>query len=354
MPSLYDILFHLVVSTSETSFFQNYLSLAPIVLIVYDYFLTFDKEVRLLWSRKLHRAAAVLFILIRFDLLGYVVAVLLGLATCPTPRSSQFGAHQYSPESLLPCVVANGLSAIGLFMLSIVLTAIVSTMRVYAVSGKNKYVTILTLFLGIVSAATGFYEAQAESYLYPTSRISAIASDVVVLAATWRNTFHTMKLKLRGQSVERRITWYFLRDGTFYFSAMVILNVIDIFSSRWTGRFTSAPDIFTRTMTYPLSVLFLSRLLINLREASHSSGSPSERSGFLDVHDPPTEDETIVFASEQAGGMESHDTSITGSFSPDIIEGSALTDAYATGQGTASTQDENMIDVSKTLARHRH
>ncbi|KAH9914957.1 uncharacterized protein B0H18DRAFT_1043442 [Fomitopsis serialis] len=123
-----------------------YLGLAPIALIIYDYLLTLDVEIQLLWSQKLPRAAVLLSVLIRLVLLWIVVISLLQFTPCFLNDAVSRLSFTIAREISLVLTV---MSAYFVPAISMILTAIVSTMRVYAVTMRNKYVTLLALCLGI-------------------------------------------------------------------------------------------------------------------------------------------------------------------------------------------------------------
>ncbi|KAH9921840.1 uncharacterized protein B0H18DRAFT_1121145 [Fomitopsis serialis] len=105
------------------------------------------------------------------------------------------------------------------------------------------------------------------------------------------------------------LSWYLMRDGTFYFIIMLVLNVVDI-------PFFAHADVqlFLSTTIYPLSVLLLSRLLLNLRDAAYTSTTSKTSSGFVDVPSLCTPS-SVVFARESTGADPE---------SPDIFESPRL------------------------------
>lgn len=54
------------------------------------------------------------------------------------------------------------------------------------------------------------------------------------------------------------------------------------------------------TSAHSLSLLLISRLLLNLRRATCSSGASSETSGFLDVHSPDEREHSSMFFDHEA------------------------------------------------------
>ncbi|KAH9914956.1 uncharacterized protein B0H18DRAFT_1215747 [Fomitopsis serialis] len=111
------------------------------------------------------------------------------------------------------------------------------------------------------------------------------------------------------------LSWYLMRDGTFYFVIMLTLNIVDI-----VVVVSTQTDMLTSTMISPLSVFFLARLLLNLRAAAHSSGASSGNSGFLDVSSPRGTS-TLNFAGEPV--EDDTDTELTTIISPsrDLTDG---------------------------------
>ncbi|KAH9926057.1 uncharacterized protein B0H18DRAFT_1007721 [Fomitopsis serialis] len=94
--------------------------------------------------------------------------------------------------------------------------------------------------------------------------ISNMLVDVVVIIVTWVYTFHIVKVQGRKILWTRRsISWILLRDGTIYFLAIFILNLIIFVIGVWFNTLN-----YLSNLSLPLQLVLVSRLVINLREAS--------------------------------------------------------------------------------------
>ncbi|KAH9829103.1 uncharacterized protein C8Q71DRAFT_863546 [Rhodofomes roseus] len=87
-----------------------------------------------------------------------------------------------------------------------------------------------------------------------------MAADALVFIVTWRRTYHVARLS-RQANVQASLSTLLLRDGVVYFASLFILNCICIatYFSTSTGM---------TYITVSLSSIILSRMLLNLREAS--------------------------------------------------------------------------------------
>ncbi|KAH9921841.1 uncharacterized protein B0H18DRAFT_1019322 [Fomitopsis serialis] len=287
---------------AESTLISNYITIAPLALIIYDSVLTFDKEIQVFWSRKLPRAAYLLFALMRLTLIGLVVSSFPLIVGCHVPY-----------DAVQRCAILYAISNYAILGMSMLLTAIISAMRVYAVTSRNWVLTSLTLSFALVPVVCLPFLIQDLPNVDSVSRICAIASDVVVIGTTWRNTFYVVKFRLRDHwPPQPTLSWYLLRDGTAYFVVMLILNIVDLFLFIFTGD-----DTVTFLLIYPLSAFFLWRLLFNLREAAYTSGGLDGTSGFLDVPSR-AKSSTVVFADAPVEDDDPHlPTTSSGNISDD-------------------------------------
>ncbi|KZT73438.1 hypothetical protein DAEQUDRAFT_470166 [Daedalea quercina L-15889] len=92
--------------------------------------------------------------------------------------------------------------------------------------------------------------------------ICNVLADVVVIVATWAYIFKTVRLQ-GWRRWSHSIAWLLLRDGTIYFLAVFCLNLIVCIIGIWFGNL-----VYLVNLNPPLQLILISRLLINLREAS--------------------------------------------------------------------------------------
>ncbi|KZT66173.1 hypothetical protein DAEQUDRAFT_798175 [Daedalea quercina L-15889] len=146
------------------------------------------------------------------------------------------------------------------------LLAAISALRVYALSGRDWRLSALVFVLLIVRIV---YQIAATVYI--ASLASSSAADAIVFIITWRCTYHVIRLA-RQENIKASLSSLLLRDdaaGTIYFALLFIMNCLCIV--------TYLLEVFTGLsyLAIALSSIVLSRLLLNLLEASLSADSVS-------------------------------------------------------------------------------
>ncbi|CCL99323.1 uncharacterized protein FIBRA_01339 [Fibroporia radiculosa] len=190
-------------------------------------------------------------------------------------------------------------------------TAAVATLRVFALTGKNWWISGLTLVLALVPVATNLFQdtvsSIGSSYVLwvpacqmsvtmseamanrctpfgfaTATRICAIGSDALVVASAWYYLYHADKANSKMLLSRSIISYLILRDGTIYFmyvetprngssdeidggnySVFLVLNVINIVVYWQNGWEVGSVPIFV----LPISAILTTRLLLHLREA---------------------------------------------------------------------------------------
>ncbi|KAH9830297.1 uncharacterized protein C8Q71DRAFT_862591 [Rhodofomes roseus] len=257
----------------HTEFVAKCLAAAALALALYEYILTLSNEVALFWTAKASSASAsaLLFFSVRVILLAIAATNIAG---------------NYVPDAvatLTGCKSYNIWDA-TLTMLGYGMIAVISAIRVFAVTSRNWPLSLVTLALGLAPVVINIYLLTTAYYLVepvPTTTICAVLSTLSMNSAN-----HAKKGILTGS-----LSWYLLRDGTLYFSVILVLNLIDILLW-WFDRIQ-----FFTTLIFPLSLILLSRLLMNLRQAAYtdvaigSISSPTRSSGS----DLPTQMSDVLF-----------------------------------------------------------
>ncbi|KAH9829882.1 uncharacterized protein C8Q71DRAFT_788942 [Rhodofomes roseus] len=255
-------------------FVINCCGAAAAALLVFDYVLTFEQEVNFIWSST-NYVYVLLFLANRLAMLGMTVGSVLNMLPW---------------YSILSCTVVNW-SLAGFQILTLLLWAIVSTLRVYAVSNRDWGFTILTLLLGLTPVATNIY-ANIEATFFPvpsyaycygqteytvvlanrleiTTRACLIASDALVLLIAWYQ-LHTSLYNVARVSVKSTLATYLLRDGTFYFLVLLVLNICQVITDFDRGVFYNPLPYFSN----PITSIIISRFLLGIRRlalATHDS-----------------------------------------------------------------------------------
>ncbi|KAI0352861.1 hypothetical protein OH77DRAFT_1427975 [Trametes cingulata] len=251
--------------TAETFQVESYCDMATFSLIFYEYFITFDRELGLVWRRKF-TAATVLFLLNRYmALLKYPIYIV--------------DMFQVSDETLIPssCRVSNVLSMV-LEVLPYFVWLAFSVLRVYAICGHNWRFGLLVAIPGSFPLASNMYlytQSHDANYPEPIGCLwlsviptdvyhAVILTDVLVLCLTWWRTYDVRKAAAHA-NIKMSLSALMLRDGM----VLLVLNTFHIAFSL-TGRFT-----WTITFEEPLTTILVSRFLLNLREADGKTGPNS-------------------------------------------------------------------------------
>ncbi|KAL1937385.1 hypothetical protein VTO73DRAFT_13791 [Trametes versicolor] len=214
---------------------SNYINVAVPTLLAYDALLCIGKEVRYVWrSPKKERKRSV----------GHKVR------TC----------H---------CIVFSWLSYV-LEVLTLLGPAVFTTLRVYALSGRNVIVTGLVLVLSmgpfLVNVSTMYQEVPI-NLPPPFGCSSRYATNTIAVVVTWwraRTARQITTHVLRRSSLEK-ILW---ENGNIYFCTLVAMNIGDMIIV--VLSLTARPDEYTSIIAFvdPISSILSSRFLLALYETN--------------------------------------------------------------------------------------
>lgn len=266
----------------ELGFVQNYCMVAMAALVLYEHAITFSQEVDLIWTRK-KTGATVLYIMNRCCTIGLALAMILLLPNWSTSTS---------------CEAVNLLLPIFQLALAIVWAAFSAT-RVYAIGGRAWQLAIVTFALGLVPVGLNLFSdiryvyttAYIPSFgtvcnnipLFSTStnvillcvaRASLITSDLIVLTVTWVKTYRIKQEAVEANMKTTTVT-LLLRDGTFYFIVLLVINVLHLTLSL-TNVFSDVTYFSTA-----MSSVIVSRFLLNLRQVHMEDNYPDEQPSFV-------------------------------------------------------------------------
>ncbi|KAH9927694.1 uncharacterized protein B0H18DRAFT_875458, partial [Fomitopsis serialis] len=166
-----------------------------IAVIFYDHIITFTEEVQLIWSRRLTGASWV-FLANRLLLLVYGVALLV--------------------QDVLSYIHSDDTEAHAASL------AVFSTLRAYAISGRNILITSSVLSFGLAPVCMNIvtiFRVQLTTFVsvYCLAGASAILSDSIVIGTTWHSTYLIRK-QAREARVQAPLVMLILRDGTTLYS----------------------------------------------------------------------------------------------------------------------------------------
>jgi len=247
---------------------SKYYLLASVVTLFFDYFLTFDLEVKSLWKRPL-TGPSVLFLLNRYYPL-LVYGVVLTSVYDPFWDAKTCEAFKF-----FPFIAAH---------LSEAMLGIIVILRLFALYGRSYRVLSLLLLVYIVQLTLGGWASVTVVRATDLPRGSgcivtvpkefinrfallwgfAAIFDTLVFGLT---TYRTLHLWTSG--LKFRLTTLFLRDGVIYFAVMFSAKLLNflLFWTAVTANLVTLNWAFNNVIT----VIMVNRLVLNLREeASHT------------------------------------------------------------------------------------
>ncbi|KAH9921849.1 uncharacterized protein B0H18DRAFT_1019385 [Fomitopsis serialis] len=247
-----------------------------------------SSEVELYWCQRGAPVNKAVFFLLRMSILGTVLANIL-TSSCEAAYTSNTAFW---------------------FIGTLVITA-VTAIRVYVINEGKWTWTAVTLILNSFNIGWNGYTTYATSYQlvmsgdswaceiseampaelntihgltrlhvsWPRfqgsllSLICGMLADMVLIIVTWVCTFHHVRAQRRTRLWSRSIAWLLFRDGRYYLPlligiAMFSLNLVVCVIGAWSNNLT-----WISNFILPLQLVLMTRLLINLREASRSGGN---------------------------------------------------------------------------------
>ncbi|RPD56564.1 hypothetical protein L226DRAFT_455382 [Lentinus tigrinus ALCF2SS1-7] len=273
-------------------FFQlNCALIAEAIVIFYEYLITFDSEIRLVWSRRI-TGASVLFFLNRY------IMLLQNVITVPS----------FVPISNTACR-ALGWMDIILSLLPYFVWNAFSTLRTYALCGRDRRIPALVCLLLCGPVVANLYNIPYQKpanspppyncgvansitlaiTVVLVSRLSSIAADAIVISVTWWTTYKIKKTAVLN-NVKTSLVDLLLRDGSVYFCTMLVFNVLHIVVN-------FAEEVsFMGDIADVITSILVSRFIINLRDLD-------SRDLLEQSHSGSTAGGTVVFASNLIESM---------------------------------------------------
>ncbi|KIM64891.1 hypothetical protein SCLCIDRAFT_1212996 [Scleroderma citrinum Foug A] len=279
-------------------------------LLLYDYTLTFAREIELFWKRPIKSWTFALFVANRYiSVLGHV----------PTEVYSFWSPATSSDYSRCkPTHLANQ----WIIVVVQVIGSIIMTMRVYVLYPHNRPVLILllALWLGIIvvgcwavfssndtsSGSTDFvpptqltgnvgcpngsYLSSEQGMYIAIAWSGQLLYDFVVFLLTLVGSLRIRKEGTRSRSIIDIL----LRDGSLYFAVMCAANVANVTVLLVE---TNALKSSATTLINAISAILISRLMLNLRDPKVTNPMGSS---LL-----PLSHSNMVFASPRAGAVTS-------------------------------------------------
>lgn len=257
-------------------FTEAYLLNSCLVLIVYEYVITFGDEVVTVWKRKMN-ATSLLLISVRWAMLFNAILM-------------------HIPAKASTCQGVAILTTIPV-LIGFVQTALFSALRVFAIWNRSYFWALLVLVLGLAPFITNVYARAIAQYQYMTgiitacaviepltlqqnkillytTRASLIAADLIVLVLTWIRTFSQLRESWRLK-LPSSVSGLLLRDGTCFFIALLATNIAQMA----TANTRVAPMSVVINVLPPILV---NRFILNLR--SFDAASSASQAVTADAH----------------------------------------------------------------------
>lgn len=265
-------------------------------LIIYDFVLTIEEAKNLIGSHKI--IPSFLFVSNQLVLLSYAIINILGILSWNSGKSC--------------AAIQIGFSVLYVIMIGI--SATIAALRLYAVSGKNWPLAAFVLALGLVPFGTnlaGFYDNEYDLVVkvgsfstcdevsnFPqmeltrmliAARTCTLASDVIVLVVTWIKMHCFIREYSELHSSRPTFSGLLLRDGTFYFIAIFLLNAIVLIIDFVPGL----GDVWFSVVVilYTMPSIFVSRFLLSINEVEYATtlasiaGTQSSNIAFASVNE---------------------------------------------------------------------
>ncbi|RPD56460.1 hypothetical protein L227DRAFT_614597 [Lentinus tigrinus ALCF2SS1-6] len=218
-------------------------------LVLYDQLLTFDRELRLVWRRKV-TGATVLFVLNRYLLLARFLVV--------------FASYNISSQEGYACLSRQqGDTAPYLVW------AAFASLRVYALTDHVWWLAVIVFFASSMPAATNTYVYTVtliNSFIRPFNCVTSPQVPQSLYLPTWRVA--------RSAAIKTSFAATILRDGTVYFLTFLTINVLHlVFSLK--GFFTDSIVIFQD----PIISILVSRFILDLRDVDRSGNPTTTHAG---------------------------------------------------------------------------
>ncbi|PCH35966.1 hypothetical protein WOLCODRAFT_28241 [Wolfiporia cocos MD-104 SS10] len=262
----------------------NYCNTATAVLVVYEHIITFDLEVLAIWRYRM-TGPTILLLFNRYVLLLTAMSNVFDVFTWTSDQT-------YKSTSCEAQVVVSAVT----YVLSIVIAAGFSALRVYAIAGRKWFWALLALLMGLVPAATNMYLFISKSHSYVvyllgipqcwqaipfsdsafarlviTTRTCAIVSDLVVIVATWTYARPWAKYASSNQ-IKTPLMLMIVRDGE-TIEVLLILNIAQM-AIKGVSYSTSGAIYDYITFFIPaISLILISRFMFNLRQYDDEGNS---------------------------------------------------------------------------------
>ncbi|KAI0820547.1 hypothetical protein BC628DRAFT_1397099 [Trametes gibbosa] len=250
----------------------NSCGIATTTLFVYDYILCLGREYQYVWKSGKSKASRFLYFYIRYmSLLHFTMAL-----------------STISPVSNTSCTFLIW-SGVGVELLNLVGPAVLTALRTYVLSGKNKLLGGAALASGLtpflVNAIIAYQTPPAnlappqnciQVYtgsvalnvgLSVCSRTCAIIADFIAIVVTWRAT-RASRLVLRDTFRQPSLEHVMWTNGNIYFFTLLFINLLDLILVALSISVETNEESFVTIFLDPISATLSCHLLLDLYETN--------------------------------------------------------------------------------------
>ncbi|TDL24218.1 hypothetical protein BD410DRAFT_786315 [Rickenella mellea] len=263
----------LLTSEYQSYYLIRYAYLSALTILVYDYLLTLNLEIKQVWKQKF-TGASFLFMLNRYifplSILLEMIAASFPLSNSVRPPIHCGGVYRLADILTLIFTTVTALLIFTLrtwaiYMRSWIILIIVGlfalakeSMNIATLVSETSFVTLTPILPRCGGSRTDLY-ASASGYL-------SIAFDSVVFWLTFYKTIRST-LRMRKLGMTGTLTYWILRDGTIVFSP-VLAGRLSVTILALVTFLPPAVEIFSGILANVAANVMINHLLLNLRQVT--------------------------------------------------------------------------------------
>ncbi|KAJ3540693.1 hypothetical protein NM688_g6191 [Phlebia brevispora] len=217
-----------IVAEFQANLIYNYADIAVLTLAGYEYFIGFKHEYDFLWQRK-WTAVTWLFLANRYLLLFDVIAQNVPFSSWRWCAQSKDTSCSHYPLMATIAVIS---------YLPLIISAVFSALRVFALADRNFFITGVVLILALVPFGTNVYALSTSTYGYvitPVLGATCNPQPNISIAINFDVSYYLVQDISPGKG--GRVPWAVERSrdpssrrftGSIYFIALVLLSVAEL------------------------------------------------------------------------------------------------------------------------------
>lgn len=196
---------------------------------------------------------------------------------------------------------------LSFLVIGVTLTTAFNSLRLFAISLHNKWLTAATFLLGIVPAITNIYlyfmSSETPWTFYDTvfcslytslsddtlikleiiTRVSAVLSDILAIGGTWYYNFSVYKMAYKA-NIKHSLAYIILRDGSFFFVVMLLIHTFTLIANMLaytnSNEVTQTISMAIEPFVLVLPMLLTTHFMLNLQ---HASTATSDDTAIQDI-----------------------------------------------------------------------